>query len=61
MSFGTDILLLIALGFVVLGPKRMQQMLQHAARVKAEFDRSTRSLKAELNSLSQEDKRSSSL
>lgn len=54
MSFGTDILLLIALGFVVLGPKRMHKMLHQAVRMKADFDRAARSVKRELEGLAQE-------
>ncbi|HKD02228.1 MAG TPA: hypothetical protein VKB77_07370 [Terriglobales bacterium] len=61
MNFGADILLLIALGFVVLGPKRMQKMLHQAARMKAEFDRAARSVKTELNGLARENQKRSSL
>jgi Sec-independent protein translocase protein TatA len=48
MSFGTEIPLLLALGFVVLGPKRMQAVLGHVARAKAEFDKANRGLKSQL-------------
>jgi Sec-independent protein translocase protein TatA len=34
MSFGTELPLLLALGFVVFGPKRTQTMLGHVARAK---------------------------
>jgi Sec-independent protein translocase protein TatA len=56
VNFGVDLLLLIGLGFVVLGPKHMHRMLQQAARMKAEFDQATRTVKAELKGLSQENK-----
>jgi len=61
VNLGTEILLLIALGFVVLGPKRMQKMLHQAARMKGEFDRAARSVKTELEGLAQENQKRSSL
>ena len=48
MGFGTELPLLLALGFVVLGPKRMHAMLGHVARSKAEFDKASRGLKSQL-------------
>jgi len=45
MSFGTELPLLLALGFVVLGPKRMQTMLGHVARAKAELHKASRRIK----------------
>ncbi len=48
MGFGTEVPLLLALGFVVLGPKRMHAMLGQVARAKAEFDKATRGLKSQL-------------
>jgi hypothetical protein len=39
MSFGTEIPLLLALGFVVLGPKRTQTMLDKWRRPKRNFTR----------------------
>jgi hypothetical protein len=44
MSFGTELPLLLALGFVVLGPKRMQAMLGHVARAKAELHKTSRAI-----------------
>ena len=32
MGFGTEVLFMIALGLVVLGPKRLHAMLGHVAR-----------------------------
>ena len=40
--------LLLALGFVVLGPKRMQATLRHVARAKAELDKAICSIKSQL-------------
>ncbi len=48
MGVGTEIPLLVALGFVVLGPKRMQVILKQIARVKAEFEKSSRDIKSRL-------------
>jgi Sec-independent protein translocase protein TatA len=48
MGLGTEIPLLVALGFVVLGPKRMQAVLKQIARVKAEFEKSSRDIKSRL-------------
>ena len=37
MGFGTELLFIVALGLVVLGPKRLHIVLAHVARAKAEF------------------------
>ena len=42
MGFGTEILVMLMLGLVVLGPKRLHVMLGHAARAKAELENATR-------------------
>ena len=42
------LLLMVVLGFLVLGPKQMQKVLGQVARAKADFDRATRGLKAQL-------------
>lgn len=44
MGLGTEIPLLLGLGFVVLGPKRMHAMLGRVARAKAELDKMGRGL-----------------
>jgi len=48
MGLGTELPLLLALGFVVLGPKRMQTMLGHAARAKAELHKAICGFKSQL-------------
>ena len=48
MSFGTELLFVILLGFLILGPKQMQVMLGHVARAKAELDKATRGFKSQL-------------
>jgi len=47
-GFGTELLLFTALGYVVLGPKRMQALLGKIARVKAEFDRTKREIRSQI-------------
>ncbi len=48
MGFGTEVLFMIALGLVVLGPKRMHAMLGHMARAKAELENAARGMKSQL-------------
>jgi len=48
MGFGTEILFIVLLGLVVLGPKRMHAMLGHVARAKAELENAARGIKSQL-------------
>ena len=48
MGLGTGLPLFVALGFLVLGPKRMHTMLGHVAKAKAEFDRASRGIRSQL-------------
>jgi Sec-independent protein translocase protein TatA len=48
MGLGTELPLLLALGFVVLGPKRMQAMLGHVARAKTELHKAIDGIKSQL-------------
>ena len=41
MGLGTELLLVLLLGFLMLGPKQMHALLGRAAHVKAEFDKAT--------------------
>jgi Sec-independent protein translocase protein TatA len=50
VGFGTQILFLVALGLLVLGPKQAHALLRQVARYKADFDRATRSIKAQITS-----------
>ena len=60
MGFGTEILFLVLLGLMLLGPKRLHAALGHVARAKAEFESATHGLKsqlaAELNAAPRNDK-----
>lgn len=48
MGFGAELLFLIALGLVVLGPKRLHSVLSYVARAKAEFEKATREIKSQV-------------
>jgi Sec-independent protein translocase protein TatA len=47
VGLGTELLLVLLLGFLILGPKQMHA-LGRVAHVKAEFDKATRSFKSHL-------------
>ena len=48
MGFGTELLIALLLGFLVLGPKQMHAMLGHAARAKKAFDKIADGFKSDL-------------
>lgn len=48
MGFGMEILFVLMLGLLVLGPKRLHTMLAQVARAKAELENATRGLKSQL-------------
>ena len=48
MGFGTEILFMLMLAHLVLGPKRLHAMLGHVARAKAELENATRGIKSQL-------------
>ena len=48
MGFGMEILFVLMLGLLILGPKRMHTMLGHVARAKAEFEEASRGFKSQL-------------
>ena len=48
MGFGTEILFILMLGLVVLGPERLHAMLGHVAQAKAELENATRGIKSQL-------------
>ena len=47
MGFGS-LILMLGLGFLVLGPKQMQKVIGQVARAKNELEKTTRALKAQL-------------
>ena len=56
MGFGTEILFMLMLGLVILGPKKLHAMLGHVARAKAELENAARGIKSQL-ATEQEDAR----
>jgi Sec-independent protein translocase protein TatA len=48
MGFGTEILFILMLGLLVLGPKQLHALLGHVARAKAQFEEASRGLKSQL-------------
>jgi Sec-independent protein translocase protein TatA len=48
VGFGSEIIFVLALGLVLLGPKRLHTLLGQVARAKAELENATRGLKSQL-------------
>jgi Sec-independent protein translocase protein TatA len=48
VGLGTEILFILMLGLLVLGPKQLHTLLGHAARAKAQFERASRGFKSQL-------------
>jgi len=48
VGFGTEILFVLVLGLLVLGPKRLHATLAHLARAKAQFEEASRGFKSNL-------------
>jgi Sec-independent protein translocase protein TatA len=48
VGFGMEILFVLMLGLLVLGPKRLHTLLARVARAKAELENATRGLKSQL-------------
>jgi Sec-independent protein translocase protein TatA len=48
VGLGTEILFILMLGLLVLGPKQMHTLLGHVARAKAQFEEASRGFKSQL-------------
>jgi hypothetical protein len=48
MGFGIEILFVLLLGLLILGPKQLHTIVVHAAKAKAELQNATRGLKSQL-------------
>ncbi len=48
MGFGTEILFILMLGVLVLGPKQLHTLLGHVPRAKAQLDEASRGFKSQL-------------
>lgn len=49
MGFGSEIIFVLLLGLMLLGPKRMHTMLGQVARAKAQFQEATMGLRSQLS------------
>jgi Sec-independent protein translocase protein TatA len=48
VGLGTEILFILALGLLILGPRRLHTLVAHVARAKAQFEEASRGLKSQL-------------
>ena len=48
MGFGAEVLFILLLGLLVLGPKRLHLVLADVARAKARFEEASRGFKSQL-------------
>ena len=48
MGLGTEIMFVLMLGLLVLGPKQLHTLLGRVARAKAQFEEASRSFKSQL-------------
>ena len=48
MGFGTEILFILMLGLLVLGPKHLHTLLGHVARAKAQLEEASRGFKSQI-------------
>ncbi len=48
MGLGSEILFILMLGLLVLGPKQLHTLLGHLARARAQFDQASRGFKSQL-------------
>jgi Sec-independent protein translocase protein TatA len=57
VGFGVEILFILLLGLLVLGPKRLHTVLADAARAKARFEEASRGFKSQLTAELEADSR----
>jgi Sec-independent protein translocase protein TatA len=50
MGFGIEMIFLLLLGFLVLGPKQLRALLGNVAKAKAQFEEASRGIKSQLAS-----------
>ena len=48
MGFGTEVLFILMLGMLILGPKQLHTMLRHLVRAKARFEEVSHGLRSQL-------------
>ena len=48
MGLGTELLFILIVGLLVLGPRQLHTLLGHVARAKAQFEEASRGFKSQL-------------
>jgi Sec-independent protein translocase protein TatA len=48
VGLGTELLLVLLLGFLILGPAQMHALMRRLAQAKTKFDKATRTFKSKL-------------
>ena len=48
MGLGTEILFILMIGLLILGPKQLHALLRQVARAKAQFEEASRGFKSQL-------------
>ena len=48
VGIGTEVLFILLLGLLLLGPKQLPAILAHVARAKAQLEKATRNFKSQL-------------
>ena len=48
MGLGSEILFILVIGLLVLGPKQLHTLLGHVTRAKAQFEEASRGFKSQL-------------
>jgi Sec-independent protein translocase protein TatA len=48
VGLGTEILFILVLGLLILGPRRLQTLIGHVERAKAQFEEASRGFKSQL-------------
>jgi Sec-independent protein translocase protein TatA len=51
VGFGMEILFMLVVGLLLLGPKRLPAVRGHVARAKAQFEKATQSFSAQLQTV----------
>ena len=57
MGLATEMVFVLLLGLLLLGPKRLPAILAHVARAKAQFENATRNFKSQLEAELEADQR----
>jgi Sec-independent protein translocase protein TatA len=47
VGLGTEVLFILALGLLIMGPRRLHTLIGHVARAKAQFEEASHGLKSQ--------------